>query len=225
MSRLRLPECPSRGERALRVERGGGRLAPAPDPLACLGDQRQQRCESEAGQPLPPGERDGEQTGLEAGELGRAGDQRDRDERFRERLQEGGARGASPQRRADPCNACATPACSPSGTPRGRADGPATSGRSRPPPVQAIGDALTALGFQPRIDHHPDGRLSCRLTNCPYRDSVRADQAVVCTLHRGLTRGLIDRLAPTATLERFVPHDPDRAGCELDIDGLAPAAG
>ena len=92
-------------------------------------------------------------------------------------------------------------------------------------PVQAIGDLLTALGFQPRIDHHPDGRLTCRLTNCPYRDSVRANQAVVCTLHRGLTRGVIERLAPTATLERFVPHDPDRAGCELEIAGVAPATG
>ena len=90
-------------------------------------------------------------------------------------------------------------------------------------PVQAIGDLLTALGFQPELEHHPDGRLSCRLANCPYRDSVRANQAVVCTLHRGLTRGLIDRLAPTATLERFVPHDPDRAGCELDFEGVAPA--
>jgi hypothetical protein len=56
------------------------------------------------------------------------------------------------------------------------------------------------------------------------RDSVRENQDVVCTLHRGLTRGLLDRLAPTATLERFVPHDPDRAGCEIDIGGLASAA-
>jgi predicted ArsR family transcriptional regulator len=90
-------------------------------------------------------------------------------------------------------------------------------------PEQAIGDLLTALGFQPEIEHEPEGRLRCRLRNCPYRDSVRENQAVVCTLHRGLTRGLLDRLAPTATLERFAPHDPDRAGCEIDIDGLASA--
>ena len=92
-------------------------------------------------------------------------------------------------------------------------------------PAEAIGDMLTALGFQPRIDRRPDGRLSCRLDNCPYRDSVRENQDVVCILHRGLTRGLLDRIAPTATLARFVPHDPDHAGCEIDIDGLAPAAG
>ena len=92
-------------------------------------------------------------------------------------------------------------------------------------PAEAIGDMLTALGCQPRIDRRPEGRLSCRLDNCPYRDSVRENQDVVCILHRGLTRGLLDRIAPTATLARFVPHDPDHAGCEIDIDGLAPAGG
>lgn len=91
-------------------------------------------------------------------------------------------------------------------------------------PEQAIGDQLTALGFQPHMQREPDGRLRCRLDNCPYRDSARANQDVVCTLHRGLTQGLLDRLAPAATLERFVPHDPDRAGCEIDIGGLAPTA-
>jgi predicted ArsR family transcriptional regulator len=92
-------------------------------------------------------------------------------------------------------------------------------------PEQAIGDLLATLGFQPQIDPRPQGRLSCRLGNCPYRDSVRENQDVICTLHRGLTRGLLDQLAPTATLTRFVPHDPDRAGCEIDIEGLAPASG
>jgi predicted ArsR family transcriptional regulator len=90
-------------------------------------------------------------------------------------------------------------------------------------PEQAIGDVLAALGFHPRIDLHPDGRLSCRLGNCPYRDSVRENQDVVCTLHRGLTRGLLDQVAPSARLARFVPHDPDRAGCEIKIEGF-PAA-
>ena len=89
-------------------------------------------------------------------------------------------------------------------------------------PEQALSDQLSALGFQPHLQREPDGRLRCRLGNCPYRDSVRANQDVVCTLHRGLTQGLLERLAPTATLERFVPHDPDRAGCEIDIGGLVP---
>lgn len=91
-------------------------------------------------------------------------------------------------------------------------------------PVQAIGDLLSALGFAPRLELGPGGALSCRLGNCPYRDSVRENRDVVCALHRGVTRGLLDRLAPAARLVRFVPHDPELAGCEIEIDGLGPAA-
>jgi predicted ArsR family transcriptional regulator len=87
-------------------------------------------------------------------------------------------------------------------------------------PEQAIGDALTALGFQPELERPAQGWLSCRLRNCPYRNAVHANQEVVCALHRGITRGLLDLVAPDATLERFVPHDPNRAGCEIDIVGL-----
>jgi predicted ArsR family transcriptional regulator len=91
-------------------------------------------------------------------------------------------------------------------------------------PEQVMEDILAALGFRPQVDRGRGGRLSCRLRSCPYRDSVRQNQAVICTLHRGLTRGVLDQVAPAAKLTRFVPHDPDRAGCEIDVDGLTPAA-
>jgi hypothetical protein len=42
----------------------------------------------------------------------------------------------------------------------------------------------------------------------------------VCTLHRGLTRGLLDELAPFARLTAFVPEDSERAGCLIEIDVL-----
>lgn len=90
------------------------------------------------------------------------------------------------------------------------------------PPAQAIEDILAALGFRPAVAR-ANGTLACTLRTCPFRDSVRENQAVVCTLHRGLTQGILDRVAPAARLARFVPHDPDLAGCEIDVDGL-PAA-
>jgi predicted ArsR family transcriptional regulator len=95
------------------------------------------------------------------------------------------------------------------------------------PPGQAVLDVFAALGFHPHELAAPAGALSCRLDNCPYRDAVRENQDVVCTLHRGLTGGLLEVLAPDATLTRFVPHDPDRAGCEVDalIPGPPGAAG
>jgi predicted ArsR family transcriptional regulator len=87
----------------------------------------------------------------------------------------------------------------------------------------ALRNALTGLGFQPLIERGPAGHLRCCLRNCPYRDSVRENQEVVCTLHRGITRGLLDVLEPQARLAGFVPHDPDVGGCEIEIDGLAAA--
>ena len=82
-----------------------------------------------------------------------------------------------------------------------------------------MGRAFTALGFAPQREPAPAG-VAFRLGNCPYRDAVRENQPVVCALHRGLTRGLLDQLAPAARLTRFVPEDPDRAGCLIEVEGF-----
>jgi predicted ArsR family transcriptional regulator len=74
------------------------------------------------------------------------------------------------------------------------------------------------LGFEPLARAADPGAVCFELGNCPYRSAVRANQPVVCTLHRGLTLGLLDRLAPHAALRSFVPKDPDRAGCLIEIE-------
>lgn len=86
---------------------------------------------------------------------------------------------------------------------------------------EALGRSLTALGFAPQRERTPAGPLVFRLGNCPYREAVRENQPVVCALHRGMTRGLLDELAPAARLRRFVPENPDRAGCLVEVEGLA----
>jgi predicted ArsR family transcriptional regulator len=83
---------------------------------------------------------------------------------------------------------------------------------------QAMEATLTALGFQPRTKHGGRGQLTYCLGNCPYRDAVKENQQVVCTLHRGMTRGLLDELMPGARLADFVPRDPDKAGCLIELD-------
>jgi predicted ArsR family transcriptional regulator len=93
-----------------------------------------------------------------------------------------------------------------------------------PEPDAAPGDermhsALVSLGFQPRRDIEPTGELTYRLGNCPYRDAVRENQAVICTLHRGITRGLLDEIAPDTKLAAFVPRDPYTAGCLIQLRG------
>lgn len=85
---------------------------------------------------------------------------------------------------------------------------------------EALGAALTALGFQPTLTPGEGDRITICLRNCPYRDAVRENQPAICTLHRGITRGLLDVIDPRAKLVDFVPHDPDRAGCLIELSGL-----
>lgn len=79
--------------------------------------------------------------------------------------------------------------------------------------------ALVSLGFQPEREVDPEGALTYRLCNCPYREVARESQPVVCTLHRGVTRGLLDVIAPKTKLAAFVPRDPDAAGCLIELRG------
>jgi predicted ArsR family transcriptional regulator len=94
----------------------------------------------------------------------------------------------------------------------GAALAPSSSGD----PARDLADALAALGFEPTLSRQ-EGGFSCRLGNCPYRDSVRENQAVVCGLHRGITAAILARLDPAAELAEFEPRDPERAGCLIGV--------
>jgi predicted ArsR family transcriptional regulator len=85
------------------------------------------------------------------------------------------------------------------------------------PGLEAVEQSLTALGFAPVVQAREGDRLTICLGNCPYRDAVRENQPAICALHKGITRGLLDVLAPGTKLERFVPHDPTRAGCVVEL--------
>jgi predicted ArsR family transcriptional regulator len=83
--------------------------------------------------------------------------------------------------------------------------------------TETLFSTLAALGFQPRVDPSTAGRTTYCLGNCPYKDAVHANQPVVCTLHRGITHGLLGALEPGARLVDFVPRDPDKAGCLIEV--------
>jgi predicted ArsR family transcriptional regulator len=84
-------------------------------------------------------------------------------------------------------------------------------------PAEGLRQSFAALGFEPSMEVKADGGLICRLENCPYRDSVRQNAAVVCGLHRGITAGVLEKLDPKAKLAGFEPHDPDQAGCLVEV--------
>ncbi|MGH2973897.1 MAG: helix-turn-helix transcriptional regulator [Solirubrobacterales bacterium] len=101
----------------------------------------------------------------------------------------------------------------------GREIGRDLAPEDRDDPLDTFRRIVTALGFQPELAVRRDGEFVCRLGNCPYRDSVRENADVVCMLHRGITVGLLAELDPEAKLTRFEPHDPERAGCLVEVAG------
>ena len=86
-------------------------------------------------------------------------------------------------------------------------------------PFQALSHALEALGFEPRRAGGEPVRYE--LMTCPYAEAVRENPAVVCTLHKGIIRGVLDSVAPAVRLTRFEPHDPDEAGCLVEVTRVA----
>jgi predicted ArsR family transcriptional regulator len=102
----------------------------------------------------------------------------------------------------------------------GRQIGRELAGRGAPGSAEArLYGRLVAMGFQPMRRRHAGRMLTYELANCPYREAVREDQAVVCGLHRGLTRGLLEVLSPRTELAGFTPKDPYAAGCLIQLRG------
>lgn len=109
----------------------------------------------------------------------------------------------------------------------GREAGREIAPRDARPVGDAMQDALAALGFAPRRERPAPSRLRYVLRNCPYRSAVQENRDAVCTLHRGITTGLLDGIDPGARLVGFVPKDPVAAGCLIEVaerdEGGAPA--
>jgi predicted ArsR family transcriptional regulator len=82
---------------------------------------------------------------------------------------------------------------------------------------------LVTLGFQPRCEKAAEGKVAYRLCNCPYREAALDNPQLICTLHRGITRGLLDVIEPHTALTGFVPKDARAAGCRIELHG--PPAG
>ena len=92
------------------------------------------------------------------------------------------------------------------------------------PSAETFETSLAALGFAPSIQDGGATTTTFCLGNCPYRDAANENQPAICALHKGITRGLLDAVAPNASLLAFVPHDPDRAGCTIEVHGLVAAS-
>jgi predicted ArsR family transcriptional regulator len=72
---------------------------------------------------------------------------------------------------------------------------------------------LDRLGFDPEPD--ADG-ATVRLWRCPFLDLARARPEVVCAVHLGLARGVLDRVGGPVRADRLVPFAGPRR-CDLHL--------
>lgn len=91
-------------------------------------------------------------------------------------------------------------------------------------PETRFQSALAEMGFQPDRQQGGGGQVIFCLNNCPYRKTAKHQQSLICGLHRGITVGLLESIAPEARLDRFVAKDPELAGCQIAVSQL-PTAG
>ena len=90
----------------------------------------------------------------------------------------------------------------------------------------ALLDLFTTMGFAPRETTPARGSragdLEVVLGHCPFHDAVNAAGGdLVCVLHRGISRGLVE-MTPSALLTAFEVRPPEGAGCRLAASGLRP---
>jgi len=83
------------------------------------------------------------------------------------------------------------------------------------------------MGFAPEeVTSQADrqaGEMDLRLRACAFKEAVQAEGGhLICVLHRGLVRGVLERVNENAELAAFDPEDPVTAGCRVLIEGLDP---
>lgn len=86
-------------------------------------------------------------------------------------------------------------------------------------PAAAFTGVLRRLGFRPEVEDSGERRV-CRLGRCPYAHSASENPEIICTLHRGISEGLLERLEPDARVTRFEAFDSSAGGCQIEIEGL-----
>lgn len=77
--------------------------------------------------------------------------------------------------------------------------------------------ALTKAGFATEVSMQDDDEHAVILhRHCPFLELAQAHQDIVCSLHLGLMRGVLERLDTPVAVERLVPF-ASPAGCEAHL--------
>jgi len=82
--------------------------------------------------------------------------------------------------------------------------------------LEALVDRLDELGFDPAVDGTDDGETAViGFAHCPFRELAEAHPDLVCSLHRGIIEGFVDRMGD-ASVEDFHPL-VHRLPCQVTI--------
>jgi predicted ArsR family transcriptional regulator len=94
----------------------------------------------------------------------------------------------------------------------------------QPPPYQSVNAdeaiarltaTMTEIGFAPEIVTNGTG-YQLRLRRCPFREVAEHHQDVVCQLHLGLLRGVLDQMRAPVTADQVQPF-AEPSVCTADL--------
>lgn len=88
--------------------------------------------------------------------------------------------------------------------------------------LEALVAALGEIGFVPEMEATERG-VSILQRHCPFLEVAQNHQNVVCSVHLGLMRGILERLDAPVTVERLVPF-ASPAGCEAHLAAVPGAS-
>lgn len=84
--------------------------------------------------------------------------------------------------------------------------------------VGGVTDVLRTWGYTPEITTSRNA-ADLHISHCPFRDMAKANQAVVCGIHRGLLRGAMSTLGEESTDIELLPfHDGETCVAHLRHD-------
>lgn len=95
-----------------------------------------------------------------------------------------------------------------------------------PDAVRTAADVLDRMGFDPEITAAQPDSTELTLHACPYADLLAVDAEVVCGVHLGLLRGLVDRLGhPDAEIRVGPWSTPGRCVAHVNVATQPPTEG
>jgi predicted ArsR family transcriptional regulator len=75
-------------------------------------------------------------------------------------------------------------------------------------------EAMSRAGFEPRFRRLAGSAIDVTLRDCPFRDLAEEHRELICTIHRGLLEGMLNRLKPPLEVKELRPF-AERAICRL----------